>query len=589
MYTDKEKLRWLWGRTKGYHLLYFMSLIGIMICGVMQLTVAVFTQNIVDRFLTGSNAKLNMQQHQNVFIMLILGMVLLTFLRSVIEYAACMGTEKVSQHVLNSVRDDLFYKVQHQDMRFYDQYRTGDLMTRLTGDLDAIRHMLAWVIRSICDCFSLYMSSMIYFLYLDLEVAVAIFVFTPIIFAVILRFKNKIGPLHGALREQLSQLNTAAQENISGNRVVKAFAREDYEIQRFDERNKAYLEANKKTILTWIKYFPIIEGCANMLPVVLIVFGGMKMIDGTLTGGEYIAFASLIWAVTVPMRMLGNVLNEFQRFSAACNKVMELEASEPSIVDQENAIDHPQRFDGKIEFRNVSFSYGKKKVLEDINFVVEPGQTVAIMGETGSGKTSLINLLPRFYDPDSGNVLIDGMDVKDLKSKQLRKNIGMATQDILLYSDTIDGNIAFGDSAMSEEKVKKYAKDAAADEFIEKLPLGYDTIIGERGVGLSGGQKQRISLARALAIEPSILVLDDTTSAVDMETEHYIQEQLKQLEFPCTKLIIAQRISSTKDADMILILKDGKIVERGTHQELVAQEGYYYDIYQLQGGGESIG
>ena len=215
--------------------------------------------------------------------------------------------------------------------------------------------------------------------------------------------------------------------------------------------------------------------------------------------------------------------------------------------------------------------------------------TVAIMGETGSGKTSLINLLPRFYDPDKGQILIDGIDIRDLKLRQLRKNIGMATQDILLYSDTIDGNIAYGDTDMTKEQVKTYAKYAAAAEFIEHLPDGYETIVGERGVGLSGGQKQRISLARALAVEPSILVLDDTTSAVDMETEKYIQQQLKELKFACTKLIIAQRISSTKDADLIIIIKDGQIEEMGTHKELIEKKGYYYDIYLLQNGGECIG
>lgn len=587
MYTEKEKLRWLWKRTKGYHLLYVLSLIGMMSCGVLQLTGAIFSQNLIDRFLTGSEAKTNLALHKDTFLLLIAGMILLTFLRTIIEYCSCMGTEKVSQHVLNSVRNELFYKVQHQDMCFYDQYRTGDLMTRLTGDLDAIRHMIAWVIRSIFDCLSLYLSCMVYFFYLDVQVAFSIFLFTPFIILMIILFKNKIGPLHEALREQLSGLNTAAQENISGNRVVKAFAREDYEIQKFDERNKAYFEANKKTVLISVRFYPFMEFCANMLPVVLIVLGGWKMIDGTLTGGEYVAFASMIWAVTVPIRMLSNVFSEFQRFSAACNKVMELEESKPTIFDKEDAVDYPGPFRGKIEFQNVSFSYGKKKVLDDLSFVIEPGQTVAIMGETGSGKTSLIQLLPRFYDPEQGRILIDDINVKDLKCKQLRKNIGIATQDILLYSDTIDGNIAFGDSLMSEEKVKQYAKEAAAAEFIDELPLGYDTIIGERGVGLSGGQKQRISLARALAIEPSILVLDDTTSAVDMETEHYIQENLKKIS--CTKLIVAQRISSTKDADLILILKDGKIVERGNHAELMEQKGYYYDICQLQMGGENIG
>ena len=243
------------------------------------------------------------------------------------------------------------------------------------------------------------------------------------------------------------------------------------------------------------------------------------------------------------------------------------------------------RLRGEVEFKNVSFKYGNKTVLEDISFHIAPGETVAIMGETGSGKTTLINLIPRFYDTAGGELLVDGVNVRMRKLSQLRKNIGMATQDVLLYSDTIDGNIAYGDSSMPEEDVKHYAKLAAADGFVSKMPEGYETLIGERGVGLSGGQKQRISLARALAIKPAVLILDDTTSAVDMETEKHIQESLRTLDFPCTKIIIAQRISSTKDADKIIILEDGKIKEMGTHEQLFAQKGYYYDVFRLQNEG----
>ena len=265
---------------------------------------------------------------------------------------------------------------------------------------------------------------------------------------------------------------------------------------------------------------------------------------------------------------------------------MEIYYSEPTIVDPEDAVDHPARFEGKVEFRNVSFRYEDSDlpVLQDISFVAEPGETVAIMGETGCGKTSLIQLIPRFYEPTAGEVLVDDFNVSKLKLKQLRTSIGMATQDVLLYSDTIDGNIAYGDTNITKENVIKVARVSAADEFISKMPDGYDTIVGERGVGLSGGQKQRISLARALAVRPSILILDDTTSAVDMETEKLIQERLSNLDFPCTKIIIAQRISTTKKADKILILQDGRITESGTHEELIEKNGYYAELVRLQTG-----
>lgn len=268
--------------------------------------------------------------------------------------------------------------------------------------------------------------------------------------------------------------------------------------------------------------FPYVESIANLMPVVMLAVGGVFLIRGELTMGDYVAFSGLIWAIANPMRQMGNIMNEFQRFSAASKKVMEIYYSEPKIKDALDAAAHPNRFDGKIEFREVSFQYedGDLPVLHDISFTVKPGETIAIMGETGCGKTSLINLIPRFYEPTKGEVRIDDIPVQNFRLSDLRKQIGLATQDVLLYSDTIEGNIAYGDSSIDLEEVEKFAKYSAASDFISKMPEGYDTVVGERGVGLSGGQKQRISLARALAVRPSILILDDTTSAVDMETEN---------------------------------------------------------------------
>jgi ATP-binding cassette subfamily B protein len=302
--------------------------------------------------------------------------------------------------------------------------------------------------------------------------------------------------------------------------------------------------------------------------------------------GEYVAISGLIWAIANPMRMMGNIMNEFQRFSAASRKVMEIYYSEPKIRNHEDAYTQHDRFQGKIEFKNVSFQYadGNLPVLHNISFTVEPGQTVAIMGETGCGKSTLIHLIPRFYEATEGEILIDGRNVEDYTLESLRKQIGMATQDVLLYSDSIEGNIAYGDSHIKLEEVVKFARYSEASEFIAKMPEGYDTIVGERGVGLSGGQKQRISLARALAVRPSILILDDTTSAVDMETEKKIQDSLNHLDFPCTKIIIAQRTSTTRTADKIIILKDGRIVEEGSHDELKEKGGYYSELLKLQTG-----
>lgn len=582
------KLKWLWKNMEGTRVLFILALLGTVVYNIMQLTVPFFSSRIVDDYLSGDMAAYNRANNVRGFYILLGCMVGFTILRVVVVYLDCMAFEHVSQKALYRIRNFLYDKIQRQDMKFYSTYRTGDLMTRVTGDLDACRHMIAWVIRMIIESFTLYMSTAIYLLIINWKLALSILAISPFIFIIIVKFRNSVAPMHRDLREKFAGMNTYAQENISGNRVVKAFAREDYEIKKFDTSNLDYRDTNKKTQMIWIKFFPFIDGLANLLSLVLILVGGIFLINGELTMGGYAAFSGLVWAIANPMRNMGNIMNEFQRFDAASTKIMEIYFSEPEIVDKEDAISHPEPFKGKIEFKHVSFQYedGKLPVLKDISFVAEPGQTVAIMGETGCGKTSLINMIPRFYEPVEGEVLIDDVSVDRYKLVDLRKHIGLATQDVLLYSDTIEGNIAYGDSTLTAEQVDKYARLSAAKEFISKMPEGYDTIVGERGVGLSGGQKQRISLARALAIEPSILILDDTTSAVDMETEKEIQHSLRELDFPCTKVIIAQRISTTKSADKILVLQDGRITEEGTHDELIAKKGYYYELVQLQTGGE---
>lgn len=588
MNANMSKMRWLWENMKGYRALYVVGIFGTLVYNVLQLTVPHITSKIIDMFISGEHAAENLSTQRTLFYQLIFIMVFVTFFRTMVVYGTCMIFEHASQSVLYKIRNFLYDKVQRQDMKFYSTYRTGDLMTRMTGDLDAVRHMIAWVIRTIIESFALAGATMIYFFYMDWLLALAVLAVSPCIFLVIIRFKNMVAPRHRALREKLANMNTIAQENISGNRLVKAFAREDYEIEQFGECNEEYMQMNQETALTWIHYFPYIETFANLMPVILIAVGGLFIMSGRISMGEYAAFSGLIWAVQNPMRNLGNIMNEFQRFAAASTKVMEIYFSEPEIVDKPDAVDKPERFEGKVEFKNVSFKYedGDLPVLHDISFTAEPGQTIAIMGETGCGKSSLIHLIPRFYEPTTGEVLVDGVNICDLKLHQLRKNIGLATQDVLLYSDTIDGNIAYGDSHIKQEEVVKFARYSEASDFIAKMPEGYDTIVGERGVGLSGGQKQRISLARALAVKPSILILDDTTSAVDMETEKKIQEHLANLEFPCTKIIIAQRISTTKHADQILIMQDGRITESGTHEELIAMRGYYYNMVVLQTGEE---
>lgn len=567
---------------KGCRGIYILALCLTVVCQSMYIITPYFTQQITDTFIVNENALLNLQEHTDTLIFMLASMVGFTLVRCGIQYGSNMMYEHSSQMLIYRVRKVLFDKIENQDAAFYNVYRTGDIMTRVTSDLDMVRHSIAWIIKTMVECVVLFSASLIFFFTMDWLMALCLIALTPVILFITWLFKRKAGPMYVDLREKLSRMNTAAEENISGNRVVKAFAREDYEISQFDKYSQEYSKANKKAAFVWLKFFPFLETTAQSLSVVMLVAGGLFVVFGRITMGQYAAFSGLIWTLSNPMRTLGNIVNDLQRFSASANKIIEIYYGSPRIVDRNDAVDKPGRFDGKVEFDHVSFSYGDTKVLDDISFTVDPGQTVVIMGETGSGKTTLAELIPRIYDVQGGEVRVDGVNVSRLKLKQLRHNIGFATQDVLLYSDTIDGNISFGDSGMSEEDVVKYAKAADADNFVRKLSDGYDTIVGERGVGLSGGQKQRISLARALAVKPAVLILDDTTSAVDLETEKHIQNSLANLDFPCTKIIIAQRISTAKYADKIIVLKDGKILEQGTHDELIKNSGYYREVYELQ-------
>ena len=575
-------LRWLWSNMTGYKGRYILALCLSVVCQIMFLATPMMSQQIVDTFITPDNA-VELIQTQSALLWGMVGiMVGFTLLRTCTQYGTNMLYEVTSQAIIYRVRKRIYDNINAQDATFYDSFRTGDIMTRMTGDIDMVRHSVAWIIKTVIESLTLFIASIIYFFSMDWLTAICLIALTPLIFGVSFFFKKKVRPMYVNLRERLSQMNTGAEENISGNRVVKAFAREDYEIKRFDEKSVEYSTANKTAALAWLSFYPIIEITAQALSVIQLVLGGLFCISGRITVGEFTAFSGLIWTLSNPMRNIGTIINDFQRFTASANKIIEVYYGKSKIADREDAIDLSDRIRGSIEFKNVAFSYGNTEILHDINLKINPGETVAIMGPTGSGKTTLVELIARIYDVNKGEVLVDGNNVRMLKLNQLRGSIGMATQDVLLYSDTIDGNIAFGNTSMSEEEVVRCAEYADADGFIRKMPEGYETIVGERGVGLSGGQKQRIALARALAVKPAILILDDTTSAVDLETETHIQESLRNLDFPCTKIIIAQRISSAKDADKIVILQNGTIADIGTHDELTQRDGYYREVYELQ-------
>ncbi|MCL2071074.1 MAG: ABC transporter ATP-binding protein/permease [Oscillospiraceae bacterium] len=580
--------RWLWKNLQGYRRRYIFALVMLLVAQIMLIFNPLVMRVVVDTFISSENAAENLRTRQDFLFMLIGLTIVLNLVRTGLRYGLDMVIEACSQGAVYKIRSHLFNSMQSQDADFYDLYRTGDIMTRLSGDIEMVRHTTAWSFKTMFESIVCFTAVSVFYFTINPYMALCMIGITPVILLFSTMFHKKVGPLYGNLRERLSELNTAAEENISGNRIVKAFAAEDFEISRFRDSNEKYAAQSKKTAIAWWKFFLPMETVSQSIFAVHLIAGGLFAINGAITMGDYMAFSMLSWALSMPMSTLGYVISDLKRFSASANKIIEVYYSRSKIVERADAVDI-KAIRGDVEFKNVSFGYGGtqgEKALEGISFKVKAGETVAIMGETGSGKTTLVNLIPRIYDVQEGEILIDNHNIRMLKLKELRESIGIATQEVLLYSDTIEGNIAFGvnvDNVGSQElskTVRNCAKMAAAHEFIEKTTNGYDTIVGERGVGLSGGQKQRIALARALAVKPSILILDDTTSAVDSETEKHIQESLRGLS--CTKIIIAARISSAKDANKIIVLQKGKIAEMGTHDELIKQNGYYKEVYDLQ-------
>lgn len=571
-----ENIKWLFGMMdKKFRKWHILALCISAITSVGLLINPTLQKKLVDEVIVAQNPK--------PLLGILFAMLLVKLIHEGTRYFMVITLEKTSQNVIYNLRVRMFTRLQYQDTRFFDRHRTGDLMTRMSADTDWCRHFLSYIDYSAIDSVVMFLSTSIYLFWINWKLALALVCVTPILMIITKVYSKGVRKLFMAMRERQSEMNAAAQENIAANRVIKAFAREEYEKEAFDKRSSAFRQAHLDINKRWLTFYPFIEILANAMTLITVFFGGYLMIQGEMTAGDLTVFTSLSWALSVPMRNLGNLLNDWQRFLTCSNKVMELEVSKPDIVDAPDAVDH-DRIQGAVEFRHVSFSHDNTPVLKDVSFSVKPGQTLAIMGPTGSGKTTIIQLLARCYEVKEGEILVDGCPIKRWKLSQLRDGIGTATQDVFLFSDTVEGNIAFGDQDLTEEQVHDFARRAAAGDFIQNLSDGYDTIVGERGVGLSGGQKQRIALARALAVQPGILVMDDTTSAVDMETEQYIQQQLRELPYDCTKIIIAQRISSVKEADEILILKDGAIAERGTHEELLKVRGYYWETFCLQNG-----
>ena len=568
-------MQWFYSFLKKYRFKLIYAMILVTVTCAIAIVNPQISGIVVDDVIKGGNHK--------ILPMLVIVMIATTLIRAVLKYWFLIIFETSSQGMLYSMRDFVYRRLLQQDFNFYNRNRTGDLMSRQTGDMDAIRHFVAYVVYSVYENALLFLIALIMIFVVDLRLALSMVAVLPITAWYTMKQLKSVKPAFFKIRQQFSSLNTFVQENVSGNRVVKAFAKEDYEISKFNRENDAYREAELNATDIWKKFVPIFEFLANALSVILLLVGGLMVVYDHMSMGKLVTVSGYLWMLNQPLRMAGWLANDYQRFVTSVEKIYSTVVVEPAIKEPENAV-MKERFAGEIEFDHVSYQAEDEEILKDVSFHVKPGQTVGIIGATGSGKSTLMNLLCRFYDVTEGEIRIDGINIKELDLFSLRDNIGMAMQDVFLFSDTVEGNIAYGRPNCSFEEVEAAAMVANAHEFILEMPEGYDTIVGERGVGLSGGQKQRISLARALLKNPSIIILDDTTSAVDMETEAQIQDALGNINQRHTVFIIAHRISSIKDADQILVVDEGSILESGNHEELLSKAGYYATVFHHQYG-----
>lgn len=573
---------WLWTYVRKYRWHYAAGLaLALVITGV----------NLISPFLTGLLVgQVVIGRHSELLAGYLAILVGAIALKSVVRYGYQMMFEHVSQNIIRAIREGLFKRIQGMDFGYFDRTKTGDLMAHMTGDIEAVRHFLAWVVYQSWEQATTFVVSTVALFIIDWQFTLALLAAAPPIGFCAWRLSKRIKPTFGRIRDQFSRLNSVVQENIAGNRVVKALAREDHETAKFAAENDAYRERNLEMARVLMRYLPLIEFFSGLLPVVLILVGGILIILGRMDITQWVTFNGLVWALNNPMRMTGQLASDTQRFRASCERLHRLDQIESRLAEPARPDpDLPRRLGGGVAFRGVDFSYGDEPVLRGIDFAVEPGQTVGILGPTGSGKSTLVKLLCRYYDVDAGAILLDGRDLRELPLATVRRTVGVTMQDVFLFSDTIAGNIAFGNPGADRDAIIKAASLANAHEFVKDLPEGYDTIVGERGVGLSGGQRQRLTLARLLLDAPPVLVLDDTTSAVDIETEERIQHAIRGLRGKHTMFIVAHRLSSVMHADLILVLEDGRIAERGRHDELVAAGGRYAEIYRHQTEAGEVG
>ena len=527
-----------------------------------------------------------------VILLAVGGLVGAALLRGLFQFLQGYLAERASQGVAYDLRNVLFEKIERLGFGYYDRVETGQLVTRLTSDVEQIRTFAGSGVVQLAAAVVMLVGTATLLFLTDWRLALLSLTIVPVIAVLLLRFVRRIGPLFRGVQQTLGRLNSVLQEDLAGIKVIRTFAREDYERDRYRSVNDELLNKNLETVRAFAGNFPFVFLLANLGTLIIVLFGGLQVIGGRLSVGELVAFNTYLGFLLFPIFTIGFLAAGISRAGASSQRVFEVLDAPLEVQDAPDATPLPP-IACRVEFDGVGFRYpgSEREVLRDVSFVAQPGQTVAILGTTGSGKSTLVNLIPRFYDVTEGSVRLDGHDVRDVTLASLRSQMGIVLQTSLLFSGIVRDNVAYGRPDATQKEIESAARAARADEFIRELPEGYGTVIGERGVGLSGGQRQRIAIARALLVDPRLLILDDSTSAVDAETEAAIQESLERMmrEGHRTVFVIAQRISTVRDADLILVLDGGTVAASGTHDELLAESELYNEILGSQLGAEPVG
>jgi len=567
-------------RALGYLLKPYWSLALIAFVSLISATIASLVaprliQQAIDNGISAKN--------MNAILAAVAGLLIAAVIKGIFSFLQSYMAERASQNMAYDLRNVIFNKITELSFSFHDQQQTGQLMTRVTSDVDVLRQFIGQGFLQLVGAVIILITAAIILLRANWQLALIEIASIPIIFVLLGYFIQRVRPLFGVAQGKLGQLNTILQENLAGIRVVRAFAREPHEVQRYTAINEELKAVNINVTKRFSLNFPLVFMVVNFTTLLIILVGGQQVINEQLSVGELVAFNTYLAILIQPIFQFGFLASFVSRAVVSAERVFEVIDAQSEVTEKPNAKTLPP-VKGRVEFKDVTFRFAgaEKPTLNKISLVAEPGQTIAIMGKTGSGKSSIINLVPRFYDAQQGQILIDGNDVKDVTIDSLRKAIGMVLQDTVLFSGTIKDNIAYGRPDATMEDIIGAAKAAQGHDFISEFPDGYDTVVGERGIGLSGGQKQRIAIARALLVDPRILILDDSTSAVDAETEYQIQQALDRLMKGRTTFVIAQRISTVRDADKIILLDSGNIVAQGTHEDLLENSPLYGEIIDSQ-------